>query len=551
MSGRRYRLNSVATAGLVVLLGAAPAVGQTEREVEDVFWQSVVCERELEVRAYLEAYPDGVYVSEAWACLEQGLGLTRLERVAVQRGLAEVGQEPGPADGLFGGPETKTRRAIRAWQAAKGMAATGYLSREQADILIVTGQAVEERQQAAAERAAREERQAAADDTAYAAAAEANTAEAYGEYLEAYPAGRHADAARERRAERQAAAEQAAREEAARQAAAADDAAYAAAEGADTAAAYGEYLEAYPAGRHAAAAREAREVARRAAAQRRARDAQLRVGQTFRDDLRAGGAGPEMVVVPAGAFWMGCVSGQNCQDDEYPVHKVTIGAPFAVGVYEVTFAEWDRCVRAEGCGGYRPDDKGWGRGKRPVIHVSWKDARAYVAWLSGESGARYRLLSEAEWEYVARAGSETAYSWGDEIGKNRANCEECGSRWDGKQTAPVGSFAANAFGLHDVHGNVREWVQDCPNRTYAGAPADGSAWEQAYCNDDRDRVVRGGSWSSYPWYTGTSGIFAFPGYLRSANRSSYSPGNRYTDVGFRVARSLTHSAPSQGWWNIY
>ena len=457
MSGRRHPLNSVATAGLVVLLSAAPAMGQTEREVEDVFWQSVVCERELEVRAYLEAYPDGAYVSEAWACLEQGLGLTRLERVAVQRGLTEVGQEPGPADGLFGGPETKTRRAIRAWQAAKGMAATGYLSREQADILIVTGQAVEERQQAAAERAAREERQAAADDTAYAAAEEANTAEAYGEYLEAYPAGRHADVARDR---------QAARREA----------------------------ETY------------------------------RVGQTFRDPLQSGGEGPEMVVVPAGAFRMGCVSGQGCGDNEYPVHRVTIGAPFAVGVYEVTFAEWEACVRAGGCGRYRPDDEGWGRGKRPVINVSSGDALAYCTWLSRESGEKYRLLSEAKWEYVARAGSETAYSWGNEIGRNRANCRGCGSRWDGKQTVSVGLFGANAFGLYDMHGNVREWVEDWWNDNYAGAPVDGTAWTRGY---RETRVLRGGSWSNYPRY------------LRSADRSRYPAWVRNSYVGFRVARRLT------------
>ena len=286
MIERRHRLNGIAAAGLLVLLWAAPAAGQTARKVEDVFWRDVVCERELEVRAYLETYPDGAYVSEAWACLEQGLGLTRTERVAVQRGLAEVGQEPGPADGLFGGPETKTRQAIRAWQAAKGMDVTGYLSREQADILIVTGQAVEERQRAAAERAAQEEaarQAAAADDAAYAAAEQADTAGAYGDYLEAYPAGRHAAVARERQAERQAAAERAAREEAARQAAAADDAAYAAAEGADTAGAYGEYLKAYPTGRHVDAAWEAREAARRAEAARCARDAALRVGQTFRD----------------------------------------------------------------------------------------------------------------------------------------------------------------------------------------------------------------------------------------------------------------------------
>ena len=252
--------------------------------------------------------------------------------------------------------------------------------------------------------------------------------------------------------------------------------------------------------------------------------ATYRVGQTFRDPLQSGGEGPEMVVVPAGAFRMGCVSGQNCQDDESPVHRVTIDAPFAVGVYEVTFTEWDRCVRAGGCGGYRPDDKGWGRGKRPVIHVSWKDARAYVAWLSGESGARYRLLSEAEWEYVARAGSETAYSWGNAIRKTRANCWGCGSRWDREQTAPVGSFGANAFGLYDVHGNVWERVEDCWNDSYAGAPTDGTAWEQGNCYY---RVVRGGSW------------FNNPRFLRSAYRIRSTSGYRNVILGFRVARSLT------------
>ena len=437
MIEQRYRLNSIAAAGLFFLLWTAPAAGQTAREVEDVFWRDVVCERELEVRAYLETYPDGAYVSEARACLEQGLGLTRMERVAVQRGLAEVGQEPGPADGLFGGPETKTRQAIRAWQAAKGMDVTGYLSREQADILIVTGQAVEERQRTAAERAAQEE------------------------------AARQAEAA-------------------------------------------------------------AREAARRAeadlVAQRRARDAALQVGQTFRDDLRSGGEGPEMVVVPAGSFRMGCVSGQNCEDHEKPVHRVTIGSPFAVGVYEMTFREWDTCVRAGGGEGYRPDDYGWGRGRKPAYIVSWKDAQAYVAWLSRESGAGYRLLSEEEWEYVARAGSETAYGWGNAIGKNRANCDGCGSRWDDEQTAPVGSFRANRFGLYDVHGNVWEWVQDCWNGTYQGAPTDGTAWTSRNC--DR-RVVRGGSWVDEPRG------------LRSAHRGRDTAGYRHFDVGFRVARSLS------------
>ena len=233
---------------------------------------------------------------------------------------------------------------------------------------------------------------------------------------------------------------------------------------------------------------------------------------------------PEMVVVPAGSFRMGCVSGQDCQDSEKPVHRVTIAAPFAVGKYEVTFDEWDACVADGGCSGYRPKELGgWGRGRRPVVRVSWNNAQAYVLWVSKKTGKPYRLLSEAEWEYAARAGSETAYSWGNEIGRNRANCDGCGGR---RQTAPVGSFAANAFGLHDVHGNVWEWVQDCWNETYAGAPADGSAWEQEDCNS---RVWRGGGWTDHP----------LTNRLRSAQRSARRAGYRDNHLGFRVARSVT------------
>ena len=249
--------------------------------------------------------------------------------------------------------------------------------------------------------------------------------------------------------------------------------------------------------------------------------AQIEPGTVFRDCE----ACPEMVVVPAGSFMMGSPD----EADEMPIHRVTIGEPFAVGKYEVTFDEWDACVADGGCYGHRPDDLGWGRGNRPVIDVSWNYAQTYPMWLSEKTGEAYRLLSEAEWEYVARAESGTRkYSWGNEIGRNRANCDGCGSRWDGKQTAPVGSFAANAFGLHDVHGNVWEWVQDCWNKTYAGAPADGSAWELGDCSS---RVLRGGSW----WFFDST-----PGALRSANRTSkFYPLFGYVSVGFRVARRLT------------
>ena len=233
---------------------------------------------------------------------------------------------------------------------------------------------------------------------------------------------------------------------------------------------------------------------------------------------------PAMVVVPAGRFRMGCLSDDGgCFDDEKPVREVVI-ASFALSRHEVTFAQWDACVSGGGCGGRRPDDRGWGRADRPVVNVSWEDAQSYVSWLSRQTGEEYRLPTEAEWEYAARAGTTTKYSWGDEIGQNRANCEGCGSRWDASETAPVGSFPANAWGLHDMHGNVWEWVQDCWNGSYAGAPVDGGAWLSGDCSE---RVLRGGSWG------------VNPGVLRAAYRLRDPSGVRVVSIGFRVARTLT------------
>ena len=234
---------------------------------------------------------------------------------------------------------------------------------------------------------------------------------------------------------------------------------------------------------------------------------------------------PELVVVPPGSFEMGSPPGEaGWSGDEGPVHRVAIAKPFAVGVYEVTFAEWDACVDGGGCNGHRPSDKGWGRGSRPVMDVSWRDAKRYVEWLSSKTGAKYRLPSESEWEYAARAGTKTRYWWGDEVGRNRANCYGCGSRWDGERTAPAGSFSPNGFGLHDVHGNVGEWVGDCLNVGYEGAPTDGCAWESGDCSR---RMLRGGSWFGRPWR------------LRSADRYGSITGLRVGYVGFRVARTLT------------
>ena len=234
---------------------------------------------------------------------------------------------------------------------------------------------------------------------------------------------------------------------------------------------------------------------------------------------------PEMIVVPAGSFTMGSpVTEKDHYVDEGPEHRVVFANLIAVSKFPVTFADWDACVSAGGCPQEgRADDVGWGRGTRPVIFVSWDDAQGYVTWLSRMTGKPYRLLSEAEWEYAARAGSMTAFFWGEEIGKNNANCNGCGGQWDNQQTSPVGSFRPNAFGLYDTAGNVWQWVQDCYHDDYSGAPADGSAWTSGDCSF---RVVRGGSWSSNPQD------------LRSANRGRDPTDSRDNDVGFRVGRTL-------------
>ena len=244
-------------------------------------------------------------------------------------------------------------------------------------------------------------------------------------------------------------------------------------------------------------------------------------GDTFQDCPGC----PKLVVVPSGSFMMGSPENEEGRShDEGPMHQVRIGYQLAVGVYPVTFDEWDACVSDGGCCGYEPEDKDWGRGTRPVIYVSWNDAKRYVGWLSWKTGKGYRLLSESEWEYVARAGTDTSYWWGNEIGRNRANCDGCGSHWDDEKTSPAGSFSANVFGLYDVHGNVLEWVEDCWNDDYDAAPTDGSAWESVKCGE---RVLRGGSWN------------LDPGYLRSAFRGRSTTGIRGSNVGFRVARTLT------------
>jgi len=240
-----------------------------------------------------------------------------------------------------------------------------------------------------------------------------------------------------------------------------------------------------------------------------------RVGVAFRDPLSGGGEGPSMVQVPEGCFRMGDVQGAG-ESDEQPVREVCV-EPFAIGTHEITFDDYDRFALATGRD--KPLDRGWGRGLRPVINVNWRDANAYAEWLSEQTGHTYRLPTEAQWEYAARAGTDTKYWWGNEIGNNRANCDGCGSRWDDKQTAPVGSFEPNAFGLYDTVGNVWEWTCSEYTDRY-----DGSEQRCVGSSGLARPVLRGGSWNNGP------------GDVRAANRSRRLPDNWSSSLGFRLVR---------------
>jgi formylglycine-generating enzyme required for sulfatase activity len=286
------------------------------------------------------------------------------------------------------------------------------------------------------------------------------------------------------------------------------------------------------------------------------------VGQTFRDCSDC----PEMVVVPAGSFLMGSSDEETARDveavpsdeskfaqrfmlPEHPQHDVKIDRPFAIGKYRVTRGEFAAFVRetgystAGGCTLYinlhypeHPEASWQNAGftqtdRDPVVCVNWQDAKAYIAWLNGKLQGHastagkgiYHLPSESEWEYAARAGTRTARWWGDSIGSENADCDGCGSKWDGQQPAPAGSFQSNAFGLSDVLGGAWEWNEDCWNENYAAAPQDGSARTTGKCDL---RVMRGGGWHSSPWV------------LRVAGRARENPGDRTNYIGFRVARTL-------------
>ena len=285
-----------------------------------------------------------------------------------------------------------------------------------------------------------------------------------------------------------------------------------------------------------------------------------RAGQKIKDCADC----PEMVVIPSGNFTMGSSAAEqalansaglaaNFTSPENPQHRVNIRS-FAAGRYAISKGEFATFVRAKGYqteaergdGCFAWNGKEWKQDaaynwrnvgfaqadNHPVVCVSWNDAQAYIAWLNQSSGQTYRLLSEAEREYAARGGSQSAFWWGDSINTAQANYHGTSPSYNGspkgewrEATVPVNSFSPNPFGLYNVHGNVWEWVQDCWHGNYTGAPTDGSAWTTA-CLDSNYRVLRGGSWGSGP------------AYLRSANRFGYAPDNRDSGSGLRLARTL-------------
>lgn len=282
---------------------------------------------------------------------------------------------------------------------------------------------------------------------------------------------------------------------------------------------YRAYLDAYPNGRFTALARTREQLYRNPAQDGAApavASAQPPRAAAPPKTARDCDDCPELALIPAGSFEMGS---NEMFEFEKPVRSVTIGSAFYIGTREVTFEEWDACVAQGGCS-HRPGDRNLGRGKRPVTDIHWNDAGAYLVWLSLKTGRKYRLPTEAEWEYAARAGTKTSYPWGNAVDKERANCNGCNAQ-PRRQASEVGQFPANGFGLYDMAGNAAEWVADCWSENYRASPRDGSAYSPPGC---RERVLRGGSFNNDPRY------------LRSAARFKYEADVRFYTNGFRVLR---------------
>lgn len=358
---------------------------------------------------------------------------------------------------------------------------------------------------ARAEAIAKDAAERAAQDTAdWEAAARKNSIDSYGHYLTRHPAGQHAKEAQRRIS--------------ALRRSAADRAAWAQAKAADTVAAYRQYLTSFAHGAF---------VAKAMAAIERLRPSP---GKTFRDCRDC----PLMMSLPPGTATLGAAAGdEGARPNEKPARPVTFAHPFAIGVNEITFAQWDACVAAKACRTI-PRDNGWGRGARPVINVSWDDAQHFARWLSAKTGFEYSLPSEAQWEYAARGGDEGLWAGGSLKAlcafANGAN-RETGLKWANMactdpasdRTLPVGTLGANGFGLHDMIGNVAEWTLDCNTLNLRDAPTDGSADLRGSCNQ---RVARGGSW------------FSGPADLRYYSRLMLRRGDRNDFTGFRLVRKI-------------
>ncbi|MDP5055876.1 MAG: SUMF1/EgtB/PvdO family nonheme iron enzyme [Marinomonas hwangdonensis] len=242
--------------------------------------------------------------------------------------------------------------------------------------------------------------------------------------------------------------------------------------------------------------------------------------QTLEEPLKVGGNAPKVEKVLPATFIMGDQNNLG-DDNEKPAHEVDIPSGFYISKYEVTFDQYDKFAKATGR--ESPPDNGWGRGQRPVINVSWYDAKAYTNWVSEQTDQEYRLPTEIEWEYSARADSNTAFWYGNTVKPGYSVCDSCGSQWDGISTAPVGSQASNPLGLFDMHGNVAEWVEDCYHDSYEGAPTSNQVWLANQCDS---RVIRGGSW------------FDIPRVGRSATRYRAEPDLQASNWGFRVVRII-------------
>lgn len=498
---------------------AAIVPKESPERFELIFWDSIKdSDNPADYEAYLEAYPNGKF-----APLARARAKSLRDQQASER-QADTGPAVEDMDAEF---KVLKNARLRA-QPDASSENLGTLIQDTR--VIVTGKVVDsdwyrietmdgksgfifgkliEEVQRGADRAAAEKAAAdrAAEEKAMAAAAaEAAAREAEEKARQAEAERRAAEKAAAERAAQQQAAEKAAEQEAARKAAAEQAARKAAAEAAAA-------EQARKDAAAAAAAAAAAETARRAAAAKVAGTEPASV-ETFRDC----DACPEMIVLAPGSFVMGSAGGDASAQ---PEHTVRIGYPFAIGRFEVTVAEWKACHAAGACE-YLPNRKGM-TATSPVHNLSWIDAQQYVRWLSKKTGKSYRLPTEAEWEYAARAGSKTQYWWGDKVGKGNANCKNCGGEWSSKRPAVVDSFDANAFGLQGMNGSVWEWVADCWFDTHEGAPGDGSARQRDSC---RSRVLRGGSWRNDA------------SYARSSSRFTYDHDVRYVLNGFRVAREM-------------